>query len=1016
MIPKIIQPDSFDFGMPAAAFIDTFSKGFHKEALEKRAAQFDGSLEDFERKPGHSYIHLITTGALETYGCFTAGNIFVTAKGEIKDVSCMEEGDPVVAHDQSLQRLHAVVKKSFTGSFATIQARCIPPIECTADHKFRVMRRKDITCVRDRHHRCTPKTCGNSQMCFRGNGCSVQQFTPILKWVAAKDLRKGDFLVVPRGKAKKEDSRPIDPYHIDLGRLFGLFLAEGSFTKDKGKRRGASFSFHAEETSYMNYIKEVADAMGITTTICSRAGGRPNEATLVLNGSFIASMIHEACGEYSHEKRISARVFNQRDDFIKQLIGGYIDGDGHASDVTGQLTICSCSKTLLLQMKQLLFRLGIPSSWMWNDNPKQHDDKRKSPYGQIAMSYHDAYPVLRDYSEKVAKWGYVPKQGPDSKTFCTDDHVYLPVKSVSLEHGVTKEVYDANVKGPHSYVVNFVSVHNSNNNGDAFPKEAYTMRPFLHPEKSLQMGGGLKEYHDKTFMEFGKLYRNHQNRHKGGTPSGYIVKAAYNDEMNRGELIVGMETDKWSKELEKVANEKPIYFSMACFTEDAMVAMFDGSTRSIKEITPGDTVVTHERHAGIVSSVRKIEYVLTRSAIVTFEGVDPLTCTPEHPFHVRYGEGGVTRWEPAEKLEKGMRVTAPFTEKGYVEVLSVHFDEGPLTVYNMEVGHEDHSYLVNGVAVHNCDVPADVCSACGNQATTLAAYCDHLKNDMLAITKEGHQVYAINDKPLFHDISGVFKPADKIAFALRKVASGHILSSAELASLHGMAPRLDIMRKYAGAPQTKRIDLLRKLAAIEKEILASSADSPEQDLVLPFKGCGGRPEEFDETVVNRLKGEDPGALFGSMKGKMVMMPFETFLKIVTGDGFGQVEPHVSAAKKALPGVFGRLLASPDLESCLKDGSFDSDGSVGGLDLESEISRLIGSHSLAAEPVKRRVIRITISGAPGSNVEMPKEASDIHDAAADFLAKEYARYVVAFADGLPESKLGLTVGQTIANSI
>jgi hypothetical protein len=423
------------------------------------------------------------------------------------------------------------------------------------------------------------------------------------------------------------------------------------------------------------------------------------------------------------------------------------------------------------------------------------------------------------------------------------------------------------------------STYGPNNNGDSFPESSFMFKPFLNKSAAaVRMGGGLEEYHNKTFMEFGSVYKDHVNRHKNGTPSGYIVKAAYNKEMHRGELIIGVNNEKWSKELQKVANEKPIYFSMAA------------------------------------------------------------------------------------------------------------------------------------------DVKSDCCSACGNRATRLSDYCDHLKNDMLAITKEGHQVYAINDKPLFHDISGVFKPADKIAFALRKVASDRIISSAELATLHGRAPRVDIMRKYAGVKSSKRVELLCKLAKMEKEIMAVTSDSPMNDLLSPFTGNNGHVDEFDDGTVKKLQGQDTGALLGSMKKKMVMMPFETFLKIIMGNDFDKVSDHVPCAKAALPGVFSRLLEDTGVEELLQDGSYEPSGSYGGRELEDEVSRLVGSHSLAADPVRSRVIKITINGSGGSDSAMPKLASDIHDAAADFLAKEYGRYAISFADGLPEDKLSLTVAQTIANSI
>lgn len=42
----------------------------------------------------------------------------------------------------------------------------------------------------------------------------------------------------------------------------------------------------------------------------------------------------------------------------------------------------------------------------------------------------------------------------------------------------------------------------------------------------------------------------------------------------------------------------------------------------------------------------------------------------------------------------------------------------------------------------------------------------------------GNQISMLNDAPKFYDISGVDVPADKMAFVIRKVASGASLQTA----------------------------------------------------------------------------------------------------------------------------------------------------------------------------------------------------------------------------------------------
>lgn len=87
-------------------------------------------------------------------------------------------------------------------------------------------------------------------------------------------------------------------------------------------------------------------------------------------------------------------------------------------------------------------------------------------------------------------------------------------------------------------------------------------------------------------------------------------------------------------------------------------------------------------------------------------------------------------------------------------------------VYNFEV-EDDNSYVVEQYAVHNCKVPWDECSICGNRAKHRYEYCSHLRKDMSKIYSGGRKVYAINRRPKFFDISIVLIPADRTASFLR---------------------------------------------------------------------------------------------------------------------------------------------------------------------------------------------------------------------------------------------------------
>lgn len=106
-------------------------------------------------------------------------------------------------------------------------------------------------------------------------------------------------------------------------------------------------------------------------------------------------------------------------------------------------------------------------------------------------------------------------------------------------------------------------------------------------------------------------------------------------------------------------------------------------------------------------------------------------------------------------------------------------EAGSLPVYNFEV-EGDESYVVEGLAVHNCHVRWDVCTICGHRAPTRAQYCEHARAHMREILADGRKVCVLNPSPRFFDISFVFRPADLTGWTMLKVAKREVRLSADL--------------------------------------------------------------------------------------------------------------------------------------------------------------------------------------------------------------------------------------------
>ena len=106
-----------------------------------------------------------------------------------------------------------------------------------------------------------------------------------------------------------------------------------------------------------------------------------------------------------------------------------------------------------------------------------------------------------------------------------------------------------------------------NANGDAWTwdyKTVHAPEPKDKDHVSLRLDGGLKKYHNEGFEKHSDVFKEHVTKRQGAEPSGYIVKAAVNEPMRRGELIIGVDTNKWAKELQKKASGGNIFFSIGC--------------------------------------------------------------------------------------------------------------------------------------------------------------------------------------------------------------------------------------------------------------------------------------------------------------------------------------------------------------------------------------------------------------------------------------------------------------------
>lgn len=136
-----------------------------------------------------------------------------------------------------------------------------------------------------------------------------------------------------------------------------------------------------------------------------------------------------------------------------------------------------------------------------------------------------------------------------------------------------------------------------------------------------------------------------------------------------------------------------------CFPAGTMISTPTGEV-PIEQIKPGDSVVSFQPLNGKFSAKTVTATMQRQSSwlvnLTASSGVK-LACTPNHPILTENG------WVPAGELANiyKVRVDAPGMMWAKVYGVSRIGPSSPFMVYNLEVA-TTHTYIANGVVVHNC--------------------------------------------------------------------------------------------------------------------------------------------------------------------------------------------------------------------------------------------------------------------------------------------------------------------------
>lgn len=305
-------------------------------------------------------------------------------------------------------------------------------------------------------------------------------------------------------------------------------------------------------------------------------------------------------------------------------------------------------------------------------------------------------------------------------------------------------------------------------------------------------------------------------------------------------------------------------------------------------------------------------------------------------------------------------------------------------------------------------VPFDICSACGNKAHTLKQHCDHITKQAGWLLNDGTKVCMLNDAPKFYDISGVNVPADQMAFALRKIASGANASQA-IAQAHSQV----MTRPSMGS--SKAAHILSKLAKMQKQLLCKVDD----DAI--FEDDQQAVKDFMKAVENY----DADQVVDQCNRKAILLSPKMLFKLMgkeAQDG-GMFNMLADSCPVCGKNMMQDMQNDSQFSSMLSNGCFDSKLPTD-LNLANILQSFIPDFGVSRPALNGKAIRITIrmGGTPPvqekqekfkqdvqsldkepqkeeKNKEQKTQKQDIQkkaSAISDQFRRTYARYVISFA--------------------
>jgi len=284
-----------------------------------------------------------------------------------------------------------------------------------------------------------------------------------------------------------------------ISKLLGYYIAEGCLSRNNKKEdTGIELSLHSDEKEYLDEIIDISQKLfNKKPEIFDRNIYNHKTKSIRIFDDQLVKIINASCTGLAKNKILSKNVLALNQKYIRQILAGYIDGDGYSDDY-GRVIITTASRQLASQIFYLLLSLRVGSSinsYLQNGGPLNRDDISYKIYRiQIASKQLEA---IKDCGFKCSRSYKIAKnrcdQNKAQNSFSEEGMMKYNIFGLGNIY-YKGTVYNIETES-HSYVANNTSVHNcshiKNRKGRKFSGKAKNV-----------VTGEIKEFKDELVFEY----------------------------------------------------------------------------------------------------------------------------------------------------------------------------------------------------------------------------------------------------------------------------------------------------------------------------------------------------------------------------------------------------------------------------------------------------------------------------------------------------------------------------------